>query len=108
MQRVATAAGALASLVDQTGGYQVFRLAGAGSRDALQRMLAVDLHPKHFGPHSAITTMTGYIDITLWSGETADAFELATSRSYTQSFRDTWRHHVACASRRTPRADAIR
>lgn len=80
--------GALASVSDQSGGYQILRLTGPDARTLLQRGVAIDLHPQAFRPGSAATTVIAHIGVILWQLDETPTYELALFRSYVASFRD--------------------
>jgi methylglutamate dehydrogenase subunit D len=77
----------VASVSDQSGGYAVLRIAGPDARRILQRGLPIDLHPSRFGPGSAAVTVSGHIGIVCWQTDSSSAFEVATFRSFSASFR---------------------
>ena len=74
-------------IVDQSGAYRVFKIAGAKSRALLQRGVPIDLHPDAFGPDAAASTSIAHMTVLLWRLEGADAFAVAVFRSYEASFR---------------------
>lgn len=77
----------LASVSDQSSGYVIFRLKGADARRLLQRGMAIDLHPDRFGPGSAATTVISHIGAIVWQLDDHPTYEVATFRSYSESFR---------------------
>ncbi len=82
----------LASVCDQTGGYEVLRLSGPRVRDALCKLISVDLHPRAFVVGQVAATAAGHIGAVLWRLEDRDpamaVFEVAVHRSHAGSF---WR-----------------
>ncbi len=77
----------LASVSDQSGGYGVLRLSGTHARRLLQRGLPVDLHPARFAPGSAAVSVIAHIGVVLWQLDDTPGYEIATFRSYAESFR---------------------
>ncbi|CAN5217998.1 hypothetical protein BH10PSE15_BH10PSE15_03510 [soil metagenome] len=84
---LATRLAGLASVSDQSGGYAVCRLSGAGARTVLQRGAAIDLHPSVFAAGAAATTVISHIGVIVWQIDDAPTYDLALFRSYTASFR---------------------
>lgn len=89
-----------ASVFDLTDSRVVFEVSGPRIRDALAKMLPIDLHPSVFRPGDVAVTIASHIGVTLW--QTADAqtagapqYRLAVARSYFGSF---WRGFVASAA----------
>lgn len=95
----------VASVFDLTDSRVVFELGGPRIRDALAKMLPIDLHPSVFRPGDVAVTIASHIGVTLWrtsdppstNTQTADApqYRLAVARSYAASF---WRGFVASAA----------
>ncbi|WP_254601796.1 sarcosine oxidase subunit gamma [Sphingomonas bacterium] len=79
--------GALASVSDQSSAYSVLRLAGHDARRLLQRGVAIDLHPSQFGPGQVATSMIAHIGVILWQVDDLPTYEIATFRSFAESFR---------------------
>ena len=87
--------GEAAWVVDQSGAYRVFKIAGAESRALLQRGVPIDLHPDAFGPDAAASTSIAHMTVVLWRLEGLDAFAVAIFRSYEASFRHWFDQAVA-------------
>ena len=95
----------VASVFDLTDSRVVFELGGPRVREALAKMLPLDLHPSVFRPGDVAVTIASHIGVTLWrtaDSRTADArtadsprYRLAVARSYAVSF---WRGFVASAA----------
>ncbi|EJL30870.1 sarcosine oxidase gamma subunit [Novosphingobium sp. AP12] len=90
----------LASVSDQSDGYMLIRLSGEDARTVLQRGAAIDFHPEVFAPGAAATTVIAHIGVVIWRRDD-DArgrpkYEIATFRSYFDSFR-RWLDHTAAA-----------
>ncbi len=86
----------LASVSDQSSAYVVLRLTGPGARTVLQRGMPIDLHPDVFGPGSAATTVISHIGTIVWQLDDQPTYEVATFRSYSDSFRH-WLDQAAAA-----------
>jgi sarcosine oxidase subunit gamma len=89
-----------ASVFDLTDSRVVLELGGPRIRDALAKMLPIDLHPSVFRTGDVAVTIASHVGVTLW--RTADArpadapqYRLAVARSYAASF---WRGFVASAA----------
>lgn len=93
---LATRLAGRASVVDQSSGYAVLRLAGPGARTLLQRGVFIDLHPRAFGPGSAAITYLSHLDAIIWQADAATEFHVAVFRSYIGSFVD-WIRSAAAA-----------
>jgi sarcosine oxidase subunit gamma len=83
--RVAGLAQGLALAADQSDGRGILELSGARVRDVLARGIAVDLHPRSFGPGSVALTMASHVDVTLWQHDEAPAYGLAVARGFAGS-----------------------
>lgn len=89
-----------ASVFDLTDSRVVLEIGGPRIRDALAKMLPIDLHPSVFRTGDVAVTIASHIGVTLWrmaDAQTADApqYRLAVARSYFGSF---WRGFVASAA----------
>lgn len=79
--------GALASVSDQSGGYAIFRLSGAGARTVLQRGAAIDFHPAAFAADAVATTVIAHIGVVIRHVDDAPTYDVALFRSFAGSFR---------------------
>ncbi len=86
----------LASVSDQSSGYSILRLSGPRARVVLQRGTSIDLHPEVFGPDSAATTVISHIGAIIWQLDDQPTYEVATFRSFSDSFR-RWLDQAAAA-----------
>lgn len=80
----------LAAISDQSDGYAVLRLTGPEVREALAKLVFIDLHPGAFGVGHVACTVAAHTGITLWrleDGPDGAVFELAVYRSFAASFR---------------------
>ena len=84
----------LASVTDQSDGRAVLRIDGRRAREALAKMLPVDLHPRAFGPGNAALTAAASIGVHIWQLDDTPTYELAVFRSYAGSL---WRWLIASA-----------
>ena len=81
--------GDLAAVSDQSDGYAVLRLTGPEVREALAKLVFIDLHPGAFSVGSVACTVAGHMGTTLWrleDGSDGAIFELAVYRSFAGSF----------------------
>ncbi len=83
------ALGGLASVSDQSDGYAVLRLTGQGLRQALVRLVPIDVHPRMFRPGDVAATVAAHIGVTFWrledGADGAPVFEIAVFRSLAKS-----------------------
>ena len=78
----------IASLADQSGAFGILRLTGPRVRDALAKLVFIDLHPDAFKPGQVASTAAAHLGITLWrlgDGPHGAEFELAAYRSFADS-----------------------
>jgi sarcosine oxidase subunit gamma len=83
--RVSGLAKGLALAADQSDGRGVLELSGPRVRDVLARGIAVDLHPRAFGPGCVALTMASHVDVVLWQGDEAPTYGLAVARGFAGS-----------------------
>ncbi len=76
----------IASVVDQSDGRVIVRLAGPLARDVLAKGVPIDLHPRAFKPGSVAITHASHIGVILWQLDEAPTYEAAMFRSYADSF----------------------
>lgn len=95
-ERLSDRLAGLASVSDQSEGYTITRLSGRGARTMLQRGAPIDFHPSAFGPGSAVTTVISHIGVIVWQVDDQPTYDVATFRSYSDSFRH-WLDQTAAA-----------
>jgi sarcosine oxidase subunit gamma len=82
--------GAIAAVTDQSDGYAVLRLAGPKVRNALAKLVPLDVHPAAFKPGDVASTVASHMGLTLWrledAADGAPVFEIAVFRSLAGSF----------------------
>jgi methylglutamate dehydrogenase subunit D len=82
--------GVMAAVTDQSDGYAVLRLAGPKLRDALAKIVPLDVHPAAFKHGDVASTVAWHMGVTLWRLEDAadgsPVFEFAVFRSLAGSF----------------------
>jgi sarcosine oxidase subunit gamma len=84
------ALGEYAAISDQSDGQAVLRVSGPKARDALCKLVPIDLHPRIFRKGDVAVTVAAHIGATLWrlnddpNGQAV--FEIAVFRSLAQSF----------------------
>jgi sarcosine oxidase subunit gamma len=93
------AVGNAASVSDQSSGYAVLRLTGPRLRDALAKMMPLDLHERAFQTGAVASTIALHVGATLWrladGADGSPVFEIAVFRSLAASF---WHSLVASAA----------
>jgi heterotetrameric sarcosine oxidase gamma subunit len=82
---VAARLGDAASVTDLTGARAVLRLSGPAVRDALVKLVPIDLDESAFPPGAAALTLAGHVGVTLWRAPGADGWDIACYRSFGES-----------------------
>lgn len=87
---LADALGEHAAISDQTDGQAVLRVSGPKARDAMCKLVPIDLHPRIFRSGNVAVTLAAHIGTTLWRLEDDSngqaVFEIAVFRSLAESF----------------------
>jgi heterotetrameric sarcosine oxidase gamma subunit len=86
----------LASVSDQSSAYAIVRISGLRARTILQRGAPIDLDPIVFRTGAAATTVISHIGAIIWQVDEQPTYEVATFRSYADSFRH-WLDQTAAA-----------
>lgn len=86
LERLETIISAHGSVTDQSDASVVCELTGPKLRDALMKMVLIDIDPKVFKPGSAVTTQIALISATLWQIDHAPTFRCLVARSYREAF----------------------
>ncbi len=73
----------LAAVTDQSDGRAMLRVQGPSARDALAKLLPIDLHPAVFAMDATALTLAGHISVQIWR-RAENAFELACFRSFAE------------------------
>jgi sarcosine oxidase subunit gamma len=80
----------LASVSDQSDGYVVIRLTGGRVRNALAKLIPIDVHPCAFEIGAVASTVAAHMGVTLWrladEPDGAPVFEIMMFRSLARSF----------------------
>ena len=88
-----------AAVVDQSDAYVILRLTGPRTREALARLVPIDVHPRSFRVNDIAQTVCGYIGVTLWRLEDSmqgePTFEIWVGRSLAASLEQSIRHSAA-------------
>lgn len=96
-----TAVGDSGSVADQSDGYAVIRLCGAGLRETLSKLVPLDLHPRAFAVGQVAGTLLAHMGCQLWRLEDDEqghaVFEVAVFRSLAASLWQALRHHSLSA-----------
>ncbi len=72
-----------AAVTDQTDGRAVFSVSGPHARDALAKLIPIDLDDSVFPDGATALTLAGHIGVQIWRD--GEAFRLACFRSFAQS-----------------------
>jgi sarcosine oxidase subunit gamma len=80
----------LAAVADQSDGRVILRVQGVATRNALAKLLPIDLHPSVFAEDATALTLAGHINVQIWRSG-GDAFELACFRSFAAALYDSLR-----------------
>jgi len=78
----------LVYLTEQGDGRAVIRIAGPRARDALAKILPIDLHARAFGPNATALTLAAHIGVQIWRVGDADCFEVSVFRSLAADLLD--------------------
>jgi methylglutamate dehydrogenase subunit D len=70
-----------ASICGQSDGRSIIRICGPNARDALAKIVPIDLHPREFGPGHAAVTLAGHIGIHLWQIDAIPSYDIVMFRS---------------------------
>jgi heterotetrameric sarcosine oxidase gamma subunit len=73
----------LAAITDQSDGRSILQISGPTAREALAKLLPIDLHPSAFPPDATALTLAAHIPIQIW--HSTEGFELACFRSYAET-----------------------
>jgi sarcosine oxidase subunit gamma len=84
--RLVHIAGKAASVVDQSHGRVVLRIAGPKVREALAKGCSIDLHPRAFLPGDAASTRISHINMLLAQVDEAPTYELIVPANFAESF----------------------
>ncbi len=74
----------LAAVTDQSDGRVILQIKGATVRDALAKLLPIDLHPSVFPQDATALTLAAHIPVQIWQSA-GEVFELACFRSYAET-----------------------
>lgn len=86
---LAAALGSAASVTEMTGSRAILRLSGAHARDALAKIVPLDLDETAFPAGAAALTNGGYMPLQIWRLAAEEpVFEVACYRSYGGSLAD--------------------
>ncbi len=76
----------LASVMNQSDGRTIIRIAGPNARAALAKGVLIDLHSGAFRPGDTAITAVGYMGVHFWQIDEVPTFEFATIRSFAVAF----------------------
>jgi len=82
--RMAQNCNTLAAVTDQSDGRTILRVSGPAARNALAKLVPIDLHPSAFPSNATSLTLAGHIPVQIWHSP-PDGFELACFRSYAET-----------------------
>jgi len=78
--------GEAADAIDQSGGYRLFALSGAGARAKLQQGLSIDLDPAVLAPNAALVSQIAHIGVAVWPH--GEGWVVAVPRSFAHDLHD--------------------
>lgn len=84
----------VAAVTDQSDSRALVRISGPQARAMLAKGVAVDLHPRAFGPGQVAVTSIAHIGVQLWQRDAGPTYEIAVARSFAGSFWH-WLEHAA-------------
>ena len=78
----------VASVADQSGGFEVLRVSGLALRSVLAKGVALDFHPEAFGLDAAAVTLADHVNVILWRVDDGDelTLDIAVPRSFFGGF----------------------
>jgi sarcosine oxidase subunit gamma len=86
--RLAGGVGDAASISDQSDSRAILEMSGPKVRDVLAKGLAIDLHPRAFGPGDAALSSIALIGAHLWQVDAVPTYQVAVFRSMAGSFAE--------------------
>ena len=84
----------VAAVTDQSDGRALVRVSGPKARTLLAKGVAIDLHPRAFGPGRAAVTSIAHIGVQFWQRDAGPTYDIAVARSFAGSFWG-WLEHAA-------------
>lgn len=84
--RLREAFGNNTAVTDQSDANLVLDVYGSSVRDALAKLVPVDLHPSAFGPANAAATSVALIPLVFWQLNDSPAYRFAVPRSFGPAF----------------------
>ncbi len=96
--RIETAATGVAALIDQSDGRIQLGMSGPRTRDALAKLVGIDVDPRVFPVGAAAMTVIAHIPVHIWRAPDSEGhpvFEIVGPRSFAGSL---WHHIVVAAS----------
>lgn len=72
------------AVVDVSANRTTLELAGPAARDVLDAGCALDLHPRAFGPDTAVATQVGPVPVILWQTNDASTYRLLPRSSFAE------------------------
>jgi heterotetrameric sarcosine oxidase gamma subunit len=72
--------------VDQSHGKAVLRVAGPHASDTLAKGCRVDLHPRAFGPRSAVTTTVDHVTVNIVQIDTMPTYDIVVPATFAENF----------------------
>jgi heterotetrameric sarcosine oxidase gamma subunit len=87
-----------ASITDQSDAYVILGLAGPKVREALAKLIPIDIHPRTFQAGAVAQTLCGYVNVMLWRLEDSGGdptFEIWVGRSLAISLYQAISHSSA-------------
>ncbi|WP_295528791.1 sarcosine oxidase subunit gamma [Novosphingobium sp. Chol11] len=85
-EALAARLGEAAAVVDQSGGFRLFALSGAGARAKLQQGLSIDLDPAVLPANAALVSQIAHIGVVVWPREAG--WIVAVPRSFAHDLHD--------------------
>jgi heterotetrameric sarcosine oxidase gamma subunit len=76
-----------AAIVDQSGGYEAFRLAGPETLWVLAKLCRLDLDPRSFGQRAVARTILAQIPAVVYCEEPGEAFLILVPTTFGHAFR---------------------
>jgi heterotetrameric sarcosine oxidase gamma subunit len=85
---LAAGLGDQAAVTAQGDGRVLLRLSGPAAREALARLVPIDLHPRAFAPGDTAITVAAHIGLQIWQEDDTPAYTLCAFRGFAASLAE--------------------
>ncbi|AQS83813.1 MAG: sarcosine oxidase subunit gamma family protein [Acetobacter aceti] len=85
LSRLREVCGDVCALTSQSDSRSIMKLSGPGVREAMSRLVPIDLHPTVFGKDHVASTLAGHIPVIMWQTDDAPTYLFFVFRSFAAS-----------------------